>query len=116
MSIIAIENIIKQIRELPVAEQQGLHALLGNQLHNGDQPPLERRAPLIPTPDYQDALQWLADHAREYAGQWVALDGARLIAHGPDARAVYAAAKTDGAHLPLVDLVEDPDAPPFAGF
>jgi hypothetical protein len=26
------------------------------------------------------ALQWITEHAREYAGEWVALDDARLIA------------------------------------
>ena|SRR6266545_842629 len=81
-----------------------------------DQEPPDRRVPPIPMPDYKSALQWLADHAREYAGQWVALDGARLIAHGADHHKVFAAAKADGAYLPLIELVEDPDTPPFAGF
>jgi len=43
----------------------------------------------------------------------VALDGGRLIAHGPDAKEVYAAAKADGAYLPLIDYIELPDALPF---
>src|SRR5262245_66037924 len=61
-----------------------------------DQEPPDRRVPPIPMPDYKDAIQWLADHAREYAGQWVALDGARLIAHGADHHQVFTAAKEIG--------------------
>ena len=48
------------------------------------------------------ALHWIADHALEYKGQWVALDGDRLIAHGANADEVFDAAEADGADLPLV--------------
>jgi len=44
--------------------------------------------------------------SKEFGGQWVALDEGRLIAHGPDAQEVYAAAKADGAYLPLIDYIE----------
>jgi Family of unknown function (DUF5678) len=60
-------------------------------------------------------LQWLATHAREYAGQWVALDGDRLIAHGPHHHEVWAAAEASGVYLPLVTFVENPDRV-YAGF
>jgi len=116
MSEMIVENILKQIAALPFIEQQRLHDLLGDRLRQPTKRPLDRHGIPIPEPDYREAMQWLAEHAREYAGQWVALEGNRLIAHGPDARAVYAAANADGAYLPLVTLVEDPDAPPFAGF
>jgi hypothetical protein len=65
----------------------------------------------VPAPDRTSEMRWLAEHGREYIGQWVALDGDRLIAHGPDAKAVYAAARADGAERPLVDSVHDPDLP-----
>jgi len=116
MSDNAIGNILKQIEELPFIEQWRLHNLLGDKLSKPEKAPMDRSVPPIPMPDYKSALQWLVDHAREYAGQWVALDGARLIAHGADHQEVFAAAKADGAYLPLIELVEDPDAPPFAGF
>jgi len=41
-------------------------------------------------------MKWLAAHAREYVGQWVALDGDTLIAHGPDHRQAWAAAEASG--------------------
>jgi len=114
MSTITVETILQQIGQLPRNEQFRLRHLWSQQ--QAQAAPLERNLQPIPTPDYSAAQQWLTEHAREYAGQWVALDGNRLIAHGTDARAVYAAAKADGAYLPLVELVESPDAPPFAGF
>ncbi len=40
-----------------------------------------------------EELLWLAAQAAPYAGQWVALNGSQLIAHGPDAATVRAAAR-----------------------
>ncbi|HEY6401750.1 MAG TPA: DUF5678 domain-containing protein [Blastocatellia bacterium] len=48
-------------------------------------------------------------------GQCVALDGYRLIAHGATADEVVDAAEADGADLPLVGFVDDPDKI-YAGF
>jgi hypothetical protein len=64
-------------------------------------------------PDPAPAMEWLRLHSKEYGGQWVALDGGRLIAHGTDAQDVYAAAIADGAYLPLIDYIEPADALPF---
>jgi hypothetical protein len=118
MSENTVENILSQIVQLPPAEQAKLRQLWEQQGQSPQPPPAPsgHRVRPIPQPDYRPALRWLAEHAREYAKQWVALDGDRLIAHGSEARAVYAAAQADGAYLPLVTLVEDPDAPPYIGF
>ncbi|MGH9854331.1 MAG: DUF5678 domain-containing protein [Blastocatellia bacterium] len=119
MSELTAENIFSQIVQLPSAEWRKLRRLL-SQLEQSEQTsskaPLDPRVAPIKQPDYRPSMRWLAEHAREYAGQWVALDGERLIAHGPDARAIYAAANADGAYLPLVTQVEDPDAPSYIGF
>lgn len=66
--------------------------------------------------DCSRELQWLREHRNEYAGQWVALDGDRLIASGPDARPVYEAARASGVDLPLVTEVEAADERPFGGW
>jgi len=119
MSELTAENIFSQIVQLPSAELRKLRGLL-DQFERAEQAPpkshLDPRVSPIKQPDYRPSMRWLAEHAREYAGQWVALDGDRLIAHGPDARTVYAAANADGAYLPLVTQVADPDAPPYIGF
>src|ERR1700749_691905 len=55
--------------------------------------------------DASRELRWLAEHGREYAGQWVALDGDRLLVHGESAREVYKTVRTLNVRLPLVGLV-----------
>ena len=123
MTDITVENLFNQITQLPPPEQSRLWRMLEPLLkpapvENRTQPvaaengtPLKKKLEPIPVPDSTRELRWLKDRAREYAGQWVALDGDRLIAHGPDAKAVFAAADADGAYLPLVTQVEDPDRP-----
>jgi uncharacterized protein DUF5678 len=64
-------------------------------------------------PDPAPAMEWLRLHSKEYGGEWVALDGSRLIAHGPNAMEVYAAAEADGAYLPMIKYIEPADALPF---
>lgn len=71
---------------------------------------------LIPMPDYEPIAKWMREHRREYGGQWVALDGERLIAHGPVSNDVFTAAEADGVSLPFVTYIEPADAPPFMGF
>ena len=50
-------------------------------------------------------MKWLHEHWREYIGKGVALDGDRLLAHGTNAKEVYAAATADGAHMPIVTFI-----------
>jgi hypothetical protein len=59
---------------------------------------------------------WLARHRDEYAGEWVALDGDRLLAHGIGFEDVSRAMDEEGVPDALVILVEASDAPTFAGF
>ncbi|MGH9673461.1 MAG: DUF5678 domain-containing protein [Bryobacteraceae bacterium] len=59
---------------------------------------------------------WLSHHRDEFAGQWVALDGDRLIAHGPDSKAVHEAARASGVVLPMIVRVPPADTLPFAGW
>ena len=103
-----MENILKQIAQLPPDQQRKLRQLLEQQ-----EPPikssLDKRIAPKPTPNSEREMKWLHQHACEYANQWVALDGDRLIAHGTKASEVYAAAEADGAPLPMVTFVEDPD-------
>lgn len=60
--------------------------------------------------------RWLEKHRDEYQGQWVALEGDRLLASGRDGRAVYESARAAGVRAPLVTRVEPRDALPFAGW
>jgi hypothetical protein len=59
--------------------------------------------------------QWMKEHKDEFAGQWVALDGDHLIAHGSSVRKVLEEADNLGAKLPFIAQVDSPDDLPFTG-
>ena len=85
----------------------------------GAKPAARARSPAVrfTTPvDRSRELHWLADHRKEYAGQWVALDGYRLLASGADPKKVFTAAGKSGVPHPLFHWVEPLDALPFGGW
>lgn len=112
MSGSRIEDILREIAQLPQTDRNRLRQLLDQRDDHATS--RDRAVSLVPVPDSTRELQWLVDHARQYAGQWVALDGDRLIAHGI-ACDVFNAADADGAHLPLITFVEQPENM-YAGF
>ena len=61
-------------------------------------------------------MEWLSKHRHEYAGQYVALDGDRLVSHGPDGREVYWEARAAGVKVPFMAHIEPADALPFGGW
>jgi len=113
MSTNRVEDILKEIDQLPSTERLRLKRLLEEP--QGPSSARDQSVASVPTPDSTRELRWLVEHAPAYAGQWVALEGDRLIAHGPNATEVFDAADADGAHLPLVTFVEDPERM-YAGF
>src|ERR1700704_2641942 len=61
----------------------------------------------------------LAKNSGKYAGQWVALDGSSLLAHGDDAQSVYRTSRmalARSGRVPLVVLVQSADALAFGGW
>jgi hypothetical protein len=115
MSTITVENILRQIAQLPLVEQHRLTRLLEES--RAEQPPQPAKAPrdkrLPDRPAIDDAREraWIKEHRNEYAGQWVALDGDRLIAASPNRLEISAAVKADGAKLPLIYRIPAPDEP-----
>ena len=121
MSTITAENILNLIEQLPPTERVKLEQLLAQRLAQQDppetaKPPLDKCVPPAPLPDQKAILRWLNEHSQEYAGQWVALDGDRLIANGTTREEVRRAADNSGADLPLVTRIPPSDELPFAGF
>lgn len=46
--------------------------------------------------------EWLRDHSHEYPGEWVALDGNRLLAHGRERKAGFCTSpRIDGSATSL---------------
>ena len=65
---------------------------------------------------FQRALQWLDKNKPNYLGQWVALDGDRLLAAGTDGKQVYAKAVAAGVASPLLQQIKAEDDLPFGGW
>ncbi|MDQ3011034.1 MAG: DUF5678 domain-containing protein [Acidobacteriota bacterium] len=65
--------------------------------------------------DHMPRLKWLADHATDYAGQYVALDGDRLIAHGADPETVFAALRASHPPVPYFCYIPEPESSPLLG-
>lgn len=100
-------------RTAPARLLAGLTGLGISQPLAGRELPAIRRVPLF---DRTREMRWIGDNREEYAGQWVALDGGRLIAAGANAKAVFQAAKAAGLQRPFVVQVEPPDVLPFGGW
>ena len=102
---LSLDQIIKSIEQLPAPEQERIRRWLDengtpNRERNASQPHANRSA---------KSLRWLHENRDKYSGQWVALDGDRLIANGPTAKEVYSKAKSEGFEIPFVELVTDQD-------
>lgn len=60
--------------------------------------------------------RWLDRHGHEYRGQWVAIEGERLISHGSKAAAVLEAARRLGVQRPVLTQVAEDFGLPSAGW
>jgi Family of unknown function (DUF5678) len=106
-----LERILDEVKRLTPEERRQLREALDREAVRAVAPPDGG------ADDRWDREQrWLDEHRDEYLGQWVALEGDRLLASGADGRAVYEAARAAGVRAPLVTRVEGRDELPFAGW
>ena len=103
------QGVLRPMEPLALAEHQRVHVTVE-----------DRKRPLSgesakPIDDGRAELEWLANESRHFAGEWVALDGNRLVAHGPKLAAVKAAAQAAGVSRPFFASVPDSDLP-FGGW
>ena len=108
---LSFDQIIKSIEQLPTAEQERIRRWLEskratNREEHGSQAHADRSA---------KSLRWLHENQEKYSGQWIALDGDRLIASAPTAKEVYSQAKAEGVEIPFVELLTDPEPVPSTG-
>ncbi|HKV38708.1 MAG TPA: DUF5678 domain-containing protein [Blastocatellia bacterium] len=103
-----LERIIREVRQLPAEEKRRVREALDR-----DDPGSVRQTGR--TVDLTSELRWIDEHRSEYAGQWVAVRGNRLLSHGPDPIEVYQAARGAGDDRPFVTRVESAREP-FAGW
>jgi hypothetical protein len=60
--------------------------------------------------------KWLKEHEMEHRGDWVALEGADLVASGSSARQVLTVARAKGFEHPLVVHIPAEPELPFGGW
>ncbi|MDQ3753864.1 MAG: DUF5678 domain-containing protein [Acidobacteriota bacterium] len=99
-----LEQIIEEARRLPCEAKRRLRDELDREL---------RDAPAAYNTRASERA-WIAAHRDDYLGQWVALDGDRLLAHGTNAREVYLAARAAGVRAPFLEQVR-PSLEPYMG-
>ena len=83
--------------KLPPEERIRLRDALDRLESNGNSTPTHE------TNEHERA--WIDAHREQYLHQWVALDGDRLLAHGPDAKQVYDEARQQGITSPYLAQV-----------
>lgn len=117
MSTFTAETILKLIEQLPVTERTRLAQLLAQQTAASVKvkPPRDKRVPSKPMRDRTRERQWVNDHKHEYAGQWVALDGDRLVAASVVQQEVWDAVDATSPNPPLVLRISSPDDLPYIG-
>lgn len=109
MEVASFEQALEVVKTLPVVDKRRLQHWLAEDEHaqlngsaNGEVKlsyPRERE------------MHWLSEHRREYIGQWVALDGDRLVSHNEDLGKVFDDARAQGVQSPFTAFMEDPDQP-----
>jgi Family of unknown function (DUF5678) len=118
-----VEKVIAEIDQLSSEQQKELFEHLekkvnGNRRSGAPRLPIKPRiiATNLPIKDRSKENAWLAEHRDEYAGQWVALDGDRLLGHSKRFKDVAKAADDAGVLDALIFIVEGSRDLPFAGF
>ena len=113
MSSELIDNLMEQLKVLSAQEKRLVASRLLEQARN------EEQAQVLDLPEEvryrRREYQWMKEHSDEYAGQWVALEGDRLFAHGSSARQVLEEAEKAGATLPFIARIDSPEDQYFTG-
>jgi hypothetical protein len=68
-----------------------------------------------PFKDRRREIAWTANPDLRYSGEWVAVEGSEVVAHGKDGHEVAAYARSKNIPSPFLFFVADPDPTPFVG-
>ena len=89
-----------------------------------DKPVVKRPIPQMqrsthPPVDHSKTAAWMKAHRDEYRGQWVVLDGDRLVGHAvkaEDIDDVVTQARAEGVHSPFITQIRLDDEPIWMGW
>ena len=102
MSLQVAPEIEARVREVAAARGVSVDAVLDEALR------LLQKRRRVPEVDSSREMAWIAKPDLQYVNQWVALDGSDVVAHGPDGKAVFEAARAKGVQAPFLHFVMEP--------
>jgi hypothetical protein len=107
-----VENAIEIIRQLPPPDREKVRDWIERESEqtSDTENEFEKRQER-----FRRSMQWLRENREEYDGQWVALDGETLLAHGTDGKKVHAEAQAKSVKTPLMHRVSIKETQPFGG-
>lgn len=110
------EQAIEVLRQLPPPEREKVLEWIDeeNQKNISGKPADEKLK--RDEEKFRLAMNWIREHRAEFDGQWVALDGDKLLAHGADGKKVHRAAQDRGVKTPLMHRVSIKETQPFGGW
>lgn len=108
-----LENIIEIIRQLPPPDREKVRDWIERESENESDKSseLDKRQER-----FRLSMKWIQENREKYDGQWVALDGETLLAHGADGKKVHAEAQAKGIKTPLMHRVSIKETQPFGGW
>ena len=109
-----VKFLIEQAKQDAAAKTNGEEPTDGTSQELNDRPKKIRDD--VPDRYFRREYEWLRQHRHEYPGQYVVLEGDKLLAHGPDGRKALAEARQAGAKHPVVVRIEAEDELPFGGW
>lgn len=103
-----LQEILDAVQTLPPDDRQALREFLDKAPEDNSNGASEEMCAA--------EMRWLAKHEAEYAGQWVALDGDRLVAFGTDPKQLYAESRAAGVPNPFLAYAENPHQAQWGGW
>jgi predicted TIM-barrel fold metal-dependent hydrolase len=121
MSVERLNEIKRQVSVLMLDEKQDLVAFLSEQVNKDRGAEAGQSSPSNgqqeePDPERRRELEWMKQHRKEYAGQYVALFGDRLVAHADNLRELHRLVKESGVKRAVMTRIETPDEVWFGGW
>jgi Family of unknown function (DUF5678) len=106
------EQTIEIINALPKTDQEKLFDWAEAKKRDNK---IENNETIEQSRKFKLALQWIEKHKEEFDGQFVLLDGDKLLAHGKEAKKLYAEARVKGIEIPFVKRIKAKELP-FGGW
>ncbi len=111
-----VDQAIEIIRQLPLPEREKVRDWIEEENRKKSDDAVKEEKLKRADERFKRALKWIDENREEFDGQWVALDGDTLLAHGADGKKVHRTAQAKGVETPLMHRVSIKETQPFGGW